>query len=799
MLESTSDERTGLFEEGTKVMTTHQPVPAVRATVLGYPRIGPDRELKRAVEAYWSGRIAAAALASTGADLRARTWRQLADAGLDEVPAGTFSFYDHMLDMAVLFGVAPTSAQSVPVQPGSTEWFDRYFTLARGSADAPAWEMTKWFDTNYHYIVPPIGPETHLRVADDAPVREFREATALGITARPVLVGPFTFLKLAKPAPGAPAGFRPLDRLDDLLDCYQTLLADLNAAGAGWVQLDEPALVGDLTVDELDAARRAYHRLGAATARPKLLVATYFGAPYQGRAGDALALLRDAPIDGVALDLVAGPRSADRLAALGGLGDRVLHAGVVDGRNVWRADLCATLATCATLLPLAGELVVSTSCSLLHVPVDLDRETDLDARVTGRLAFARQKVGEVVTIATALSEGTAAVGDPLRDADVLARSRAGSEGINNPAVRARLAGLTPADMHRATPVGVRAAAQQACLGLPPLPTTTIGSFPQTAEVRRARAQLRSGAITADEYTDRMRDAIDHAVAVQESIGLDVLVHGEPERNDMVQYFAEHLDGYAVTAHGWVQSYASRCVRPPILYGDVCRPEPMTVDWASYAQSRTAKPVKGMLTGPVTMLKWSFVRDDQPLADTAYQVALALRDEIAELEAAGIGIVQVDEPALREGLPLRAADQPAYLEWAVNAFRLATAGVADHTQIHTHMCYSEFGEVIGAIADLDADVTSVEAARSHMEIITDLADAGFVAAIGPGVYDIHSPRIPASEEIEKLLRQALTGVDPGRLWVNPDCGLKTRGYAEVEPALRAMLTATRTLRAELTQH
>lgn len=764
---------------------------AVRATVLGYPRIGPDRELKRAVEGYWAGTVSAAELAATGAGLRRQTWRDLADAGLDTVPTGTFSYYDHVLDTALLFGAASEGAGTE--KPETAAWFERYFALARGDEDTPPLEMTKWFDTNYHYLVPEIGPSTPLRVTSDAPVREYEEARALGFAARPVLLGPVTFLALCKPAADAPDDFSPLDRLDDLLAGYETVLADLYAAGCDWVQLDEPVLVGDLSAADLAALRRAYGRLGARTRRPRILVATYFGAPYAGEAGDALRDLIAAPVDGLALDLVAGPDSIDRLAALGGLPGRTLYAGVVDGRNVWRTDLRAALSRCVPLLGLVGELVLSTSCSLLHVPIDLDRETGLDREIAGWMAFARQKVDEVVTLARALRDGQATVSEALAASETVARSRTGSARLVDPAVRDRLAGLTEADLRRTNPVTERAEIQRAKLGLPALPTTTIGSFPQTDEVRRARAQLRSGAIGAEEYRGRMRAAIDHAITVQEEAGLDVLVHGEPERNDMVQYFAERLAGYAATTHGWVQSYGTRCVRPPILYGDVSRPAPITVEWADYARSRTARPVKGMLTGPVTMLQWSFVRTDQPLADTARQVALALRDEVADLEAAGIGIIQVDEPALREGMPLRSGGQNDYLEWAVEAFRLATSGVADETQIHTHMCYSEFGDVIEAIGALDADVTSLEAARSRMEVVGDLAGAGFAAGIGPGVYDIHSPRVPGQQEIESLLREAVARLDPWRLWVNPDCGLKTRDYVEVEPALRAMVAAARSVR------
>ena len=548
----------------------------------------------------------------------------------------------------------------------------------------------------------------------------------------------------------------------------------LHEAGARWAQLDEPALAADRSPAELEALGRAYERLGSLDGRPKLLVSTYFG-----EIGDALPVLKASPVEAIGLDFVAGPGNREALGAAGGIGDKTLVAGVVDGRNVWRADMPAVLSLCASLLGLVAELTVSTSCSLLHLPLDLSAETSLAPEVAGRLAFARQKVDEVVMLGRWLS-GDRVILDPAPRA----------VGSANPEVRARLEAL--GDGRERSPYAVRRAAQE--YGLPALPTTTIGSFPQTAEIRAARAGLRAGRLTADDYEALMRAEIDRVIELQEEIGLDVLVHGEPERNDMVQYFAEQLDGYAATDHGWVQSYGSRYVRPPILHGDVSRPRPMTVAWASYAQSRTSRPVKGMLTGPVTMLSWSFVRDDQPLAETARQVALAVRDEIADLEAAGIRIIQVDEPALRELLPLRRADREAYLAWAVGAFRLATSGAADATQIHTHMCYSEFGEIIDAIAGLDADVTTVEAARSRMEFIADLTAAGYARGIGPGVWDIHSPRVPDVAEMAEALSLAVGVIGPTRLWANPDCGLKTRGYAETEAALRNLVAAAKQVRA-----
>ena len=745
----------------------------IGATALGYPRIGPRRELKQAIEGYWAGRVGRDALLDAARTLRRDTWTELAAAGLDTPPGNTFSFYDQMLDAAVLFGAVPRRYADLGL-----DGLDTYFALARGHGDVAPLELTKWFDTNYHYLVPELGPDTAIRLAGDKPVAEFLEARADGHTTRPVLVGPVTFLRLAKTAPGAPDGFGPLDLLDPLLDAYTELLGRLADAGAEWVQLDEPAFVTDSSAGDLAALRRAYDRLGALTHRPGLLVAGYFG-----DLGDALPVLAETPVEAVALDLVTAPGQLDAVPALPGLRGKTVVAGVVDGRNVWRTDLDRALSRCATLLGMAADVAVGTSCSLLHVPYDLDAEPDLSASVRGRLAFARQKLDEVVWLARALRSGrptapAAPAGPPARD----------------DRVRARLAALRP-DQRRRAPYAERAAAQERRLRLPPLATTTIGSFPQTPEIRRARADHRAGNLDDDGYAERMRAEVARTVRLQEDLGLDVLVHGEPERNDMVQYFAELLDGFAATAHGWVQSYGTRCVRPPILHGDVSRPAPMTVPWTAYAQSLTDRPVKGMLTGPVTILAWSFVRDDQPYADTAAQVALALRDEIADLERAGVRIVQVDEPALRELLPPRAADRAAYTAWAVGAFRLATGGAAAATQIHTHLCYSEFGDVIEAIDGLDADVTTVEAARSHMEVLDDLAATGFARGIGPGVYDIHSPRVPAAEELTALVRTAAKAVPPRRLWVNPDCGLKTRGYAEVEPALRNMVAAARTARED----
>jgi len=771
-------------------MTQHPAFPT--GTILGYPRIGPHRELKKALEAFWAGRATADELEATAAALRTRTRDRLAELGLstdDAAIPGNFSFYDQVLDAVVMLGALPERFADLPDAAGRLD-LAGYSTLARGRGDDLPLEMTKWFDSNYHYLVPEIGPRTTFRFADDRVVREFTEAKAAGVLTRPVLVGPVTFLALAKPAEGTDAA--PIDRLDDVLPVYAQVLAALAAAGATWVQLDEPALVSESTAVPADrlvaAAEHAYRVLGDATDRPALLVA----APY-GDLGAALPALVATKVEAVALDLVRGSLPAGPLP---GLDTTTLVGGVVDGHNVWRADLDAALSTLERLEGLgAAAVTVGTSTSLLHVPHDVADEPNLDPALASWLAFADQKVGEVVTLATGLSEGREAIHEQLLAAADARAARAAAPGVVVPQVRERVAALSD-EAYTRGPFAQRKAAQDARLHLPALPTTTIGSFPQTPQIRLARAAHARGELTDAQYEEEMREEIRRVVALQEAIGLDVLVHGEPERNDMVQYFAENLDGFAVTEHGWVQSYGSRCTRPSILWGDVSRPAPITVAWSSFTQSLTTKPVKGMLTGPVTILAWSFVRDDQPLGDTARQVALALRDEIADLEAAGIAIVQVDEPALRELLPLRAADHAAYLDWSVGSFRLATSGVRPDTQIHTHLCYSEFGQIFGAVDRLDADVTSIEAARSKMEILTDIAAAGYPRGIGPGVYDIHSPRVPSVDEVTELLSGAVTSIDPGQLWVNPDCGLKTRRYDEVTPSLEHVLAATRAVRATL---
>lgn len=771
---------------------TSTPFPS--GTILGYPRIGRRRELKKAVEAFWAGTITADQLEAEAVQLRAGTRARLAALGLgasDSSIPESFSYYDQVLDAAVAVGAVPSRFAGLVKADGSID-LAGYFTLARGVGDSLPLEMTKWFDSNYHYLVPEIGPETEFHLASDRIVREFEEARAAGYLTRPVIVGPVTFLLLAKASDEAPDGFEPLSRLSSLLPVYAELLTRLRAAGAEWVQLDEPGLVNESIVVpravQLLAAAEAYALLGALTERPAIFVS----APY-GELSDALPVLVASPIEAIGLDLVRGelPQGLDE-ASKAALATKTVVAGVIDGHNIWRGDLAAALKKAEGVATLSPRTAVSSSTSLLHVPHDVADETSL-GQLANWLAFADQKVAQIATLAQGLSAGQHTVQLELDAAAEALAERLAAPGVRDAAVRTRTDALSTSDFDRGE-YEARVLAQDSALQLPLLPTTTIGSFPQTSDIRRARARLNSGVLSPAEYEQLMKDEIGRVVELQEEIGLDVLVHGEPERNDMVQYFAENLDGFAVTEHGWVQSYGSRCTRPSLLWGDVSRPAPITVDWSVYTQSLTAKPVKGMLTGPVTILAWSFVRDDQPLGETARQVALALRDEIADLESAGIGIVQVDEPALRELLPLKKADHADYLDWSVGSFRLATAGVRDETQIHTHLCYSEFGVVIDAIRELNADVTSIEAARSRMEVVDDLERSGFDHGIGPGVYDIHSPRVPSVAEMTELLERALAAVPGRQLWVNPDCGLKTRGYAETVDSLRNMLEATRAVRA-----
>jgi 5-methyltetrahydropteroyltriglutamate--homocysteine methyltransferase len=753
------------------------------ASNLGFPPLGAARELKRATEGYWSGKVTREQLLTTGAELRRRHWQLQQGLGVDRIPSNDFSFYDRMLDTCALVGAVPPRYGWT----GDRVDLDTYFAMGRGSQgkgrDVTAMEMTKWFDTNYHYIVPEFEQGQKFRLASTKPVDEYREAKALGIDTTPVLIGPVTFLLLGKTKGGS---FDRLSLLDALLPVYAEVLGALAAAGATWVQIDEPTLALDRTDAERAAFKKAYDYLAAHAGKARLLVATYFAA-----LGDNLATALALPVQGLHVDLVRAPGQLDGLLAKWPAG-RVLSAGVVNGRNIWRADLEAQLGLLERAVAKVGNdnVWVAPSCSLLHAPLDLDLETKLGAELKSWLAFAKQKVAEVVTLARAVSGGRKPVAAALEASTKAAASRRTSQRIHNPAVKQRAAAVTEKDLARGTRYAARRKAQ---IDLPPYPTTTIGSFPQTAEVRAARRKLHDGQMTAADYDRFIAQQIDKTITLQEEIGLDVLVHGEFERNDMVEYFGEQLAGFAFTEHGWVQSYGSRYVKPPIIYGDVARPRPMTVRWSSYAQSRTRQPVKGMLTGPVTILQWSFVRDDQPRAETAKQLALAIRDEVKDLEAAGIRVIQIDEPALREGLPLRRADWGAYLDWAVNAFRLATAGVRDATQIHTHMCYSEFNDVLRVIERMDADVISIENARSGSELLQGFEHYKYPNEIGPGVYDIHSPRVPATTEITAALKRMNKVLDGRQIWVNPDCGLKTRGWEETLPSLKNMVAAARELR------
>ena len=758
------------------------------ATILAYPRIGRGRELKRALEVRWAGRITEAELIQAANDLRKENLARLVELGLnpsDASLADAPSLYDHVLDATILLG-------AIPPRFAGRQGLDLYFALARGDDEVGPEEMTKWFDTNYHYLVPEIGPDTPLRFADDTITRRFTNAREWGYVTRPVLVGPVTYLALAKADPSTP-DFDPLTRIDEAVAAYEEALASLHAAGAPWVQLDEPALTSDnlsrTRVELGELAARVYERLAASQNRPQILLTT----PY-GDASHAVGALAKTGVEALHVDTLRGslPEGAD-------LSGVTLVVGAVDGRYIWRADLAQLRETLKAAQSLgAARVTVATSNSLQHVPHDTALETWDDATLNENLhawlAFADQKVLEVVTLARGVDEGWEAIDAEVAEATRVLEQRAAAPGVVRPEVRSRTAALTDADRAR-EPYLEREAAQAERLHLPPLPTTTIGSFPQTTEIRKARAANARGELSDADYEARMREEIASVIKLQEDLGLDVLVHGEAERNDMVQYFAELLDGFAATRNGWVQSYGSRCTRPSVLWGDVSRPAPMTVGWTSYAQSLTDKPVKGMLTGPVTIIAWSFPRNDLPLGDIADQIGLALRDEVSDLEAAGIAAIQVDEPALRELLPLDADRHADYLDWSVGSFRLATSSVRPDTQIHTHLCYSEFGQIIDAIKGLDADVTSIEAARSKMEVVPELAEAGFDHGIGPGVWDIHAPRVPSTEELAELIGLAADAVPVSRLWVNPDCGLKTRGYEETKASLDNLVSATRQVRAQ----
>jgi 5-methyltetrahydropteroyltriglutamate--homocysteine methyltransferase len=772
----------------------------VTVATLGFPRIGPRRELKFALESHWSGKTDAQTLLATAADLRARAWTRQAALGVDHVPSNDFSLYDHVLDTSVMVGAIPAlyGWTGGPVDTAA------YFAMARGAQGAtadeacahghahdhghgvPAMEMTKWFDTNYHYLAPEVSRDQAFTLASTKPIDEFLEAKALGIHTRPVLLGPVTFLKLAKTKD---EGFSPLSLLYALIPVYAEVLTRLQQAGADWVQIDEPCLALDLSAFERGELRRAYGALTHAAPGLRLLLTSYFGGY-----GDNLATAVNLPVEGLHIDLARAPQDLEEVLAAS-RESLVLSLGVVDGRNVWRADLPALLDRLEPIIAARGgdRIILAPSCSLLHTPIDLDLEVAIDPEVRQWLAFAVQKIEELVILARALNEGRASVAPQLAASRAAAQARRTSPRIHDAAVAERLAAITPALAERQSPFAARQAAQGPRLNLPAFPTTTIGSFPQTEDVRKARSAHGKGALSDADYRVFLRQETARTVAWQEEVGLDVLVHGEFERNDMVQYFGEQLSGFVFTQAGWVQSYGSRCVRPPILFGDVSRPQAMTVEWWRYAQSLTDKPMKGMLTGPVTILNWSFVRDDAPRALACRQIALAIRDEVVDLEAAGAKVIQIDEAALREGLPLRRGDWAAYLDWAVECFRLTASGVADHTQIHTHMCYSEFNDIIAAIGAMDADVISIETARSKMELLDAFEAYAYPAQIGPGVYDIHSPRVPAVEEMTELLKAAQTRLSPGQLWVNPDCGLKTRKWPETREALVNMVEAARRLR------
>ncbi|WP_027721251.1 5-methyltetrahydropteroyltriglutamate--homocysteine S-methyltransferase [Maridesulfovibrio zosterae] len=752
---------------------------------LGYPRIGSNRELKQKLEAYWRGDVSADDLAITAQKIRLNHWNIQAGAGVDLLPVGDFSYYDHMLDNAVRFGAIP---ERYNVENGQAS-LDDYFRMARGEAGEngiPAMEMTKWFDTNYHYIVPEFKKDQSFRLADDSLIRQVEEAAFAGHKVKAVLPGPLTFLMLGK---CADEQFDKLNLLQNLIPAYVELIEKLSGK-CSWIQFDEPVLALDLDEEVKRLFGPVYRTFKEASSNLRILVATYFGG-----LGNNLDVAAHLPVDGLHVDLVRGYQDLGLLLKTIN-SDLSLSLGVVDGRNIWRADLEKAISTVKSACSVLGSdrVFVAPSCSLLHVPFDLDLETKLDDEIKSWMAFAKQKCSEVRIIADAVSGLD--VSTELAENRAAFESRKNSSRVHNLKVSQQLAGLKPEDFHRKSSYPVRAEIQHTSLGFPLLPTTTIGSFPQTSEVRAKRSAYRNNRIDQPEYKAAMYKYIEDCIRRQEDMGLDVLVHGEPERNDMVEYFGENFEGYCFTSNGWVQSYGSRCVKPPIIFGDISRPVPITLDWINYAQSLSDKEVKGMLTGPVTILCWSFVRDDQPRSETCRQIALAVRDEVADLEKSGVKVIQIDEPALREGLPLRKSEQKEYLRWAEEAFRLSSSCVKDETQIHTHMCYCEFDEIIDSIAALDADVISIEASRSRMELLGSFEQFSYPNEIGPGVYDIHSPSIPAQADMELLLEKALKVIPAERLWVNPDCGLKTRKWDEVEPALKNMVQAAINVRKRL---
>lgn len=766
---------------------------------LGYPRIGERRQLKKAIEAYWKGSLPLDELLALGKDLRARNWKKQRDAGIDLIPSNDFSFYDQVLDTSCMVG-------NVPMRfgwNGGNIDLDTTFFVARGKNGAAekggcecpqhgatsASEMTKWFDTNYHYLTPEFHAGTAFRLASNKAVEEFLEAKAIGIVTKPVLIGPVTYLSLGKVREGGDSDFDRFELFEKLLPVYEDAVRQLAGAGAEWIQIDEPILVSDLSERQKELLKRSFSALSRAAAGSKLLLATYFG-----ELRDNLDLACELECGGLHVDAVRGESEVEAIAEALPEG-RLLSLGIVDGRNIWKNDYSKSSALIERAREARGPgvLAVAPSCSLLHSPVSLKAETKLDAELKSWLAFADEKLREVAELAALASgAGESYLAKNLEAAE----SRRNSQRIHNASVKSRVAGVAEGHTRRKSPFAQRQVAQRSKLNLPFLPTTTIGSFPQTREVRAARSRWKKGDLGTASYEAFLREKTRECVAFQDAAGIDVLVHGEFERNDMVEYFGEQLDGFAFTQQGWVQSYGTRCVKPPLIYGDVSRPHAMTVDWASFAQSLTARPMKGMLTGPVTILQWSFVRDDQPRSETAKQIALAIRDEVLDLEAAGIGVIQVDEPAIREGLPLRRSDWDAYLKWAIGAFRVSVSGVRDETQIHTHMCYSDFNDIIEAIAAMDADVITIETSRSNMELLDAFVNFLYPAEIGPGVYDIHSPAIPSLEEMDRLIRKAAAVLPVGNLWVNPDCGLKTRGWDEVKPSLERMVKCAASLRVAI---
>ena len=774
-------------------------ISSLPVATLGTPRIGPRRELKTALESYWSGKSDEKSLLESASALRAANWGRQRLLGVSIIPSNDFSLYDHVLDTSVMVGAIP----EIYGWKGGPVSLETYFAMARGAqagADdhscahghdhghgVQAQEMTKWFDTNYHYMVPEFSRDQKFELSSLKPVVEYREAKALGYQTRPVLLGPVTYLKLGK---CKDAGFNPLSLLAGLLPVYIDVLRRLAANGAEWVQIDEPCLVLDLDDVSRDALRQTYARLAHALPNLKIMLTSYFGG-LGGNLDTALAL----PVAGLHIDLVRAPQQLDEVVAKAPRG-LVLSFGVIDGRNIWRSDSLALIDRLAPIVAKRGtdHVQIAPSCSLLHVPIDVALESDLDPELKGWLAFAVQKIGELATLGKALAGGRELVNDALAASAAAVSARKVSPKVHNAGVAARLAAVNPKMASRESNFAVRSKAQRRRFNLPSFPTTTIGSFPQTTEVRKARAAHTKGVMSAADYEAFLKEETARAIRWQEEIGLDVLVHGEFERNDMVQYFGEQLSGFAFTKHGWVQSYGSRCVRPPILFGDVSRPKPMTIGWWKYAQSLTKKPMKGMLTGPVTILNWSFVRDDIPRSESCKQIALAIRDEVIDLEEAGAAMIQIDEAALREGLPLRKAEWKAYLDWAIGCFRLCSGGAKDETQIHTHMCYSDFNDIIDAIGAMDADVISIETSRSKMELLDAFKTYNYPNEIGPGVYDIHSPRVPDVHEMANLLKLARRHFANEQLWINPDCGLKTRKWEEVRPALVNMIAAAKQVRA-----